>query len=257
MLKKVLLLLLATFVFIACSNNVQKEPESEPEQPKTVQKSDNVAQKGGLIVEGKVLETKDVEPYTYILLGDGSGNSIWAAIPKTKVEIGKVVVLENGFMMKDFKSKTLNKTFDQIIFASGIADKKPKVVEQKPLGETGAVGSKASRAAFIGEKVEKAKGANAYTVEEIFTNASKLNKQKVVVRGKAIKVLENIMGKNWIHIQDGTGSKEKANYDLVVTTKEPVEMDSVITIEGTLETNKDFGYGYKYDVIIEDAKIVK
>ena len=61
------------------------------------------------------------------------------------------------------------------------------------------------------------------------------------------------MGKNWIHIQDGTGAK--GTNDLTITTKNIVKLGDIILVEGTLELDKDFGSGYKYDIIIEDAKI--
>jgi hypothetical protein len=257
MFKKFFIFLISITVLLACSNNVQKESESEQENTKPITKQEKSKKSGGLIVEGKILETKDVAEYTYLLLGDGAGNQIWAAIPKTKVEVGKVVILENGFMMKNFESKTLKKTFDEIIFASGIADKKPKVVEDKPLGEATSVGSKSSRAPYMGTMVKKADSENAYTVEEVFARANELNKKKIVIKGKAVKVLNNIMGKNWIHIQDGTGSEDKSNYDLVVTTMENIEPDSVVVLEGIVAANKDFGYGYRYNVIVEDAKLSK
>ena len=63
------------------------------------------------------------------------------------------------------------------------------------------------------------------------------------------------MGKNWIHIQDGTGDPQKNTHDLVVTTDGMAEKGEVVTIEGVVAANKDFGSGYKYEVIIEDAKV--
>ena len=65
------------------------------------------------------------------------------------------------------------------------------------------------------------------------------------------------MGKNWIHLQDGSGNPMHNSHDLVVTTSETVEVDNIVTIEGTLAAEKDFGAGYKYAAIIEDAAIIK
>ena len=104
-------------------------------------------------------------------------------------------------------------------------------------------------------KVDKATGTNAHTVGECFANAEKLDKTKVRVRGKVMKVSKMIMGKNWVHLQDGTGNPMKNSHDLVVTTLDEPKTGSIVVIEGTLHADKDFGAGYRYEVIIEDAAI--
>ena len=105
-------------------------------------------------------------------------------------------------------------------------------------------------------KVEKAAGENSYSVGEIFSKGADLNGQTVVVRGKVMKVSPRIMGRNWIHLQDGTGNPADNTHDLVVTTElEPDPDWDIITMEGVLAANKDFGSGYTYAVIIEDANL--
>ena len=110
---------------------------------------------------------------------------------------------------------------------------------------------------FSKEKVEKSTAPNGYTVAELHAKAASLNKQKVTVRGEVVKVNPNIMGKNWIHIQDGTGDPAKNTYDLVVTSADTAKVGDIISVEGTLAADKDFGFGYKYDVIVEDAVLTK
>jgi hypothetical protein len=105
--------------------------------------------------------------------------------------------------------------------------------------------------------VPKAAGANAYTVEGAFANSAKLNKQKVVVRGKVVKISSGIMGKNWIHLQDGTGTSAKGTHDLVFTSRDTAATGDVVTASGTLAKDRDFGSGYRYSVIIEDATFKK
>ena len=122
-------------------------------------------------------------------------------------------------------------------------------------GMAGASGSTSNIVPSKDISVEKAPGDNAYTVGEIFEQGKKLNDKKVVVRGKVVKVSKMIMGKNWVHIQDGTGNPMKNSHDLVVTTMDEPALDSVVIVKGTLHANKDFGAGYKYDVIIEDASV--
>lgn len=104
--------------------------------------------------------------------------------------------------------------------------------------------------------VEKATGANSYTIEEAFHKRNDLNNRKVQIRGKVVKVTKNIMGKNWVHLQDGTGNPMEKNHNLVFTTQGEPELDSIVTMEGILHADKDFGAGYKYQAIIEDAIIL-
>jgi hypothetical protein len=104
-------------------------------------------------------------------------------------------------------------------------------------------------------KVEKAAGADAHTVGEIFAKRKALDKKTVVVRGKVVKVSAGIMGANWIHVQDGTGDAKKSTHDLVVTSQDLPSVGDVVTLKGILSMDKDFGAGYRYDVIVEKASI--
>jgi hypothetical protein len=104
-------------------------------------------------------------------------------------------------------------------------------------------------------KVEKAKGADAYTVSETYEKAGKLDKKTVVVRGKVVKVSKGIMGKNWVHLRDGSGDPGKGTNNLVFTTQDVPKVGDVVTAKGTLYKDKDFGAGYKYQVIVEEATV--
>jgi predicted heme/steroid binding protein len=104
-------------------------------------------------------------------------------------------------------------------------------------------------------KVDKAKGADAHTVAELYEQSGQLDKKKVAVRGKVVKVSKGIMGKNWIHLKDGTGEGETAK--IVATSQELAEIGDVVTVKGTLYKDKDFGAGYFYKAIIEEGKVSK
>ena len=243
----------------------------------------------GKPIKGKVMETMDAAGYTYIQV-DAPEGKVWVAIPQSKIEVGQEVLANPGMVMKDFESKSLNKTFDVIIFSSGLGDpSKPFAPKKKaamggmggssfsaamqaesgganPHGNTGgAMGGAAmtepsggSTTAIVPAaevKVDKATADNAQTIGECFDKAKDLDNKKVTVRGKVMKVSRMIMGKNWLHLQDGTGNPMKNSHDLVVTTMAVPEKNSIVVIEGTLHANKDFGAGYKYEVIVEDAEI--
>ena len=75
------------------------------------------------------------------------------------------------------------------------------------------------------------------------------------MRGKVVKYNAMIMGKNWLHLRDGSGSDDKSNNDLTVTTATPAKLGDTVLVTGNVSTNRDFGAGYKYTVILEDAKV--
>jgi hypothetical protein len=106
-------------------------------------------------------------------------------------------------------------------------------------------------------KIEKAEGETGRTVAQCFAEREQLNGKTVRVRGTVVKFTPQIMGKNWIHLQDGSGDPMKNTHDLVVTTAEKADKDAVVVVEGVLSKDKDFGAGYRYEAIIEDAKISK
>ena len=223
---------------------------------------------------GKVVQKLDASRYTYIRLDDGAGNETWAAVPKTKLEIGEQIALKGGTVMRNFNSKTLNRTFDSIIFATGViraAGDKNALTQAATMADSDVTrsgiaahgltpqtpGSSHATVSFTKLKVEKSTAQNGYTVGELFAKGASLNKQKVTVKGQVVKVNPDIMGRNWLHIQDGTGDLTKNTHDLVVTSTDIAEKGAIISLEGILAADKDFGSGYRYDVIVEDAVLMK
>lgn len=208
-------------------------------------------------LSGTVVETMDSGGYTYINL-DSNGKKIWVAVPKMSVKVGQKISLYPGTEMGTFTSKSLHRTFDNIIFSAG-------PIRSRTSGSTS--GGNAFHNRNTGHittvvpagkiKVEKASGPNAYTVGELYKNRGRLDKKSVVVRGQVVKVLSNIMGKNWIHLQDGSGNPSEKSNDLVVTSRDLPAVGETVTAKGTLRKDKNFGSGYKYNIIVEDASISK
>lgn len=239
-------------------------------------------------VTGVVLETMNAAGYTYLQVDNGSTRE-WVAVPQTQVQKGDQVAYTNGMEMRDFHSKSLNRTFPSIIFSGGLVnataggDVPAQQVaaattelasndnsfaaavarEQNTAAETvdaqgeTSPGSTGAIVPFTNIEVEKAAGSNGYNIEELFSKAKELDGQTVQVRGKVVKFNPNIMGRNWVHLQDGSGNPMHNTHDLVVTMGDTPAADSIILIEGKLSANKDFGAGYKYEVIIEEARIVQ
>ncbi len=203
-------------------------------------------------LSGKVVETMNSGGYTYVCL-EKKGKKTWVAVPEMKVSVGQEIALQPGAEMANFPSKTLNRTFDRIIFSPGLALPQSASGTEASMAGHGSMGSSAPAGKNV--KVEKAAGADAYTVGEIFAKRKALHQKTVVVRGKVVKVSAGIMGANWIHVQDGTGDAKKSTHDLVVTSEELPSVGDVVTFKGTVSMDKDFGAGYRYDVIVEKASI--
>ena len=208
-------------------------------------------------IQGKVLKTMDSGGYTYMFLQIKGGKKIWVAVPKTKVSVGKKIDFVPGPEMKNFKSKTLNRTFDKITFSLGLVGQKGRGTGKKKEASVVVPGSKSAMVAAEKIRMDKATGSGAHTVAELFALKNTLEGKNVVVKGKVVKVAEHIMKMNWVHIQDGTGSPGKNDHDLVVTTKALPAVGDTITVSGTLLKDKDFGSGYKYEVLVEKAEIVR
>ena len=187
---------------------------------------------------GTVLETMEGGGYTYMKL-DQDGNTVWIAVRRANVAVGDKVEYVEQMRMPNFTSKTLKKSFDEIVFAE-LRGEHATVSPMQTIPEI-AVG---------GEPIEKAEGG--YTIAEVFANREALKGKLIKVRGRVVKVSQAIMNRNWVHLKDGTG--EKGSDKIVFRSEDQVaQVGSIVTAEGRLETERDFGYGYRYEVLVEDA----
>lgn len=185
--------------------------------------------------KGLVLQTFQVEGYTYMEIKDGNVTK-WIACPTLDVKKGDIVETSFGMLMPDFESKSLNRTFKEIYFVT-----RASVVSSVPKDEP-----KKSKSA------NKPKG-KFYTVSEVIENKDALAGKTVVFKAKVTKFTPSIMQKNWLHVTNEIGPTEKV--DLVVTTNDETKAGEVVKIEGLLTVNKNLGSGYFFPVIIEDAKV--
>jgi hypothetical protein len=203
---------------------------------------------------GKVVETMNAANYTYVLLDTGT-NKVWVAALAFQVKVGDSAAVTQTMPMPKYHSKTLNRDFDMVYFATGVVVNGVKPTASDEMRELPKnhppINSAATTPKVDLTGIKKAAGGK--TVAEICGSKAKLGGQQVKVRGKVVKYNANIMGKNWLHIRDGTGSE--GSNDLVVTTAVGVKVGDTVLVSGAVSLNKDFGAGYKYAVIIEDAKV--
>lgn len=206
-------------------------------------------------ITGHVLEVKDVESYTYLRLKTKDGET-WAAVGKTPVKKGAKVTIEDVTVMNNFESRSLKQTFKTIAFGSlagtGTGASAPKTGAAMSMTHPGNAKTVVDTAEI---RVPKAVGANAWTVAEINTKAVELKDKPVLVRGKVVKYTPGIMGKNWLHLRDGSGTAAENTNDILVTTAVEAKLGAVVTVKGVVRTDRDFGSGYSYKVLIEEASI--
>ena len=232
---------------------------SDPVQPATPPASD--PQQSGTKLKdplrGIVKETMASGGYTYLRLATDQGE-VWAAARQFAVPVGAEVEVAGLMPMRGFQSKTLNRTFEEIQFVSSARVVGDSAIA-KPVTKPAAGAMPAGHPPITGAPATQKPGAvqklpDGVTVAELFSRKAELSGKAVKFRGHVVKVNRGILGKNWLHIQDGTG--EPGSNDITVTSAEGfAAVGSLVVIEGTLALDRDFGAGYAYAVIVEQAKV--
>lgn len=216
-------------------------------------KKDEVNDSGlSKVIVQEVLQVRD---YSYIRVLDGDSEK-WIAAPTTPVEIGGVYYFGNTMEMKNFESKDLNKTFETIYFVEKISLSKD-IVEIPLKKDPHPVTDETTNIVVEENKVENGTSGDVIniTIEELFKDKNLYSNTMVRLRGEVTKFNPAIMNTNWIHIKDGTDQAGK--FDLTVTSKETVAIGDVVTLEGKVILDKDFGAGYFYEVLLDNARIIK
>lgn len=203
----------------------------------------------------KVFEVNEViqaSSYTYMKVKENS-NERWVAVSKQEVNVGDVYYYDEALQMTNFTSKDLERTFDEIYFVNQIS--KTPMAQSPMMGGGG--GMPAHSGKVTSEKLSEItmeKKSGEVTIADIFSNRAAYTSSEFEIRGVVVKVNPEVMGKNWIHIQDGTNSN--SDYDLTITSQDIAQKGDEVVFKGKLTLDKDFGAGYRYDVIMEDAKLV-
>ena len=230
--------LIAISIVFLISCGEKEEPKTENNQPMM---DNNMSAPAMHTVS--VIEKIDASNYSYLKVSENN-KEYWIAVPQMDVKPGEMVGYSKAMEMKNFKSETLKRTFESILFVDDA--KKAGDSQQMTSPHSNVV---APKDASI--KVEPLK--DGYTVEKIYDKKSSLVNKTVKVKGVVVKVNEGIMGTNWIHIQDGTGNG--ANHDLLVTSQSTAKVGQTIIAAGQVVSDKDLGAGYFYPVMLENSKI--
>jgi len=230
---KLNLLILLTGIIVFAASCKQKNAADE-----------NLAPNVRKVKAEEVIQTSN---YTYIRISE-KGNESWIAVTKQEVKEGNSYYYEPGVEMNNFVSKELKRTFPSIVFVDKFSDQ-PIVVK---ITVADSARGKQEAVAKEGIKVEKAVGG--ITIAELYAGKDSYAGKTVKIRGEVVKYSPDIMKTNWVHLQDGTNNA--GSFDLAITTDDVTKVGDVVTFEGTVSVKKDFGAGYYYEVIVENAKLL-
>ncbi len=193
-----------------------------------------------------VNEVQQAGGYTYILVQQ-SNQEFWLAVSKTDVRVGEKLYFTGAMEMKNFESKELNRVFESIFFVDKIS-RKPIDAETK---KAEVIAKKQEEMQKMLDSIKISPAVDGYSIGELYKNAEKYNEKTVKVRGQVVKVNLDIMDRNWVHLMDGTKGDDRS--DLTFTTKDVVQVGDTVTFEGVLAIDREFGAGYVYPLIVENA----
>ena len=211
------------------------------------------------MIRGAVLETMDAAGYTYVLL-DAADGQRWVAAQQTPVAVGDIVQTNQGMAMRKFTSTSLNRTFEVVYFSDALQNLSATTLPEGhpatalPPGQPTTAAAPAAAETMIADTAVAAV-EDGKDIAWVYANKDSLAGQPVSLRGKVVKYNANILGTNWLHIQDGSGSAAEGSNDLLVTSAAEAAVGDTVVVTGNIALDKDFGAGYRYATLMEDASL--
>jgi len=230
-MNKTLIIILIIFLAGSCQNSGSRK-----------------AQKVSDIHEVTVKEALHAAGYTYLLVTEGR-NEQWLAVNEMDVKIGTTYYYQGGLKMTNFKSRELDRVFESVIFLDQISLDPLLQPEEASLSTAHTTTIPIEKLDISVEVAE-----DGISIADLVSEKKSYDGKTVRIRGQVTKFNADIMDKNWIHIQDGT--EHDGNFDLTITSDLAVETGKTLTFEGKIALDRDFGFGYFYEIILEEAKII-
>ncbi|MGB1240950.1 MAG: hypothetical protein ACPG49_00405 [Chitinophagales bacterium] len=205
-----------------------------------------------------VEEVLPTSKYVYMYVREGE-ERFWVAAQKQEVVVGETYFYRGGLLKTNFESKEYNRIFDKVYLVSKIVpanhgggqnNTEKGTIETHSVDESLPTENPDTKKAENGNRNITKDGS--IKIADIVANPEKYEGQMIQVSGECVKVNPNIMGRNWIHLKDGS----KDEYDFVVTSIIQVQEGQVVTMKGTVGLNRDFGAGYHYNLIVEEGTVV-
>ena len=222
--------LIITMIIVSCQNNP---------------KESNIATNLYGNQKAEVKEVIQTSAYTYLRL-DNNNKEVWIAITKQDIKEGSTVYYKEGLKMENFTSPELQRKFEVVYFVQEISDQPIKAKMPEEL-----MGSEPKKPVLNKLDIKMEQPEGGISIGELYGKRNEFAGKTVKVKGQVTKVNIAIMERNWIHLQDGTS--EGNDFDLTITTTHEPKVGDVVTYSGTLTLNKDFGSGYSYEIILENA----
>ena len=247
------LAVLSVIIPLALAAGCSKPKAADPARAAAAPAQASVGpEQGSQDIIGPVLETMNAGQYTYVRVSSTSGE-VWAAAQRFDVKVGDRVVIKPETPMRNFHSQTLNRDFPVIYFTTSISKEgeQPSARSADPIAMAPAHGGAAAPTGPIVQPT------GATSVADVWAQRKALAGKTVMVKGKVVKYNGEILGRNWVHIQDGTGTAADGTNDLTITTTDETKVGDLVTVTGIVAIDKDFTAGYAYPVIVENAKIAK
>jgi hypothetical protein len=244
---KILLHVISILMVLFLVSCQEKEENTEVRDVQEVQSVQPQQQKVAVAGVHTVVVQEVIQGNSYTYLNVKEADAlIWIAISKADMEVGETISFKNPLEMKNFRSKELERTFETIYFVGRI----DKESASPAGGETAQ--SPHQKPAVEKKEISIEPIEGGISIAELFSNREAYADTIVRIKGQVAKDNLSIMGKNWVHLQDGTG--DSGNNDLLVTAQDMVALGDVVIFEGTIGLNKDFGSGYSYELLMEEAK---
>lgn len=203
-----------------------------------------------------VKEVLPTSKYVYLSVTENGGEPYWVATRSMKVNVGETYYYKGGLLKTNFESKEYKRVFDKVYLVSSLVPAANHGKEGTTASSTKNYSNNQNTPEKVAiemhtEKVVHKTGS--IKISELVGNPKKFDGKTVQLDGVCTKINPGIMNRNWIHIKDGT----KDDYDLVITSDAYIPEGAAFTIKAVVTLNKDFGAGYKYDMILEKGEIVK
>lgn len=202
----------------------------------------------------EVVDFQNLGKYTYLHVREGA-LSFCVAIPlNPDIKKGNTYYYRGGLIMANPEKLQFKEKFETVFIVAGISE---NPLTSNSNWTPGGSDDKTTAQNETGElkEVNIIPAAGVIKLSELIQNSAKYEGKIIKVQGQCVKLNRMIMNKNWIHIQDNTVNSKGQKFDLTITTQEEVQLGDVVLFEGKIAINKDFGAGYKYDVILEEARL--
>ncbi|WP_372771954.1 GW dipeptide domain-containing protein [Mangrovibacterium sp.] len=202
-----------------------------------------------MVHEVAVKKVLQANAYTYLQVAEND-QEYWIAVEKMEPQLGGTYFFADAMEMKDFKSTDLDTVFSSVFFVQKLSTSK---AASSPAMANPHGSAQGRQSVELDQSIQLEPVKGGITIGQLFASKAEYAGKEVLVRGKVTKVNNEIMGRNWVHIQDGTDAD--GSYDLTLTTDASIAVGDIVTMQGTVAVDKDFGAGYFYHVIVEGAVV--